>query len=471
MDKKIETKRISGSELEASGVILYLDELKTVLEMELKGEASQDALQGFIAKNNISEGVDFDAIDQAFDAHRSGDNVGRIVIAKGKVPKMGKDGYLNFLIDMSEKKHQVTDENGNVDYRDTNMMKEVSSGQKILEVIPPFAGEEGVSIYGRRIQVEPGKKARISLGKNVAFTEDNKHVVAAVDGHVEFEEPLVSVLDEFVVNKDVDFTIGNLKFIGSLVIKGNVPSGYTIEAGKNITIEGISNGCNLFAKGDIIVKNGYGGSDKSRIECEGTLSGKYLQQATVFAKAGIKINSEIINSKVETCGVLSIEHGSIRGGEVSAFKGVVAKELGAPMGTSTTVIVGVDPTIDGRIEQLKGGIKKLETDMGKLQEAIAPFMKNKLMLMKAPEEKKAAVKTILTKIETLKGKIQKIEEMIQQLEQKRYDKTREIRVTGKMLDDITVKIGNKQKKFPTNRGRTGIICYDKTNFEILIRKL
>jgi len=90
--------------------------------------------------------------------------------------------------------------------------------------------------------------------------------------------------------------------------------------------------------------------------------------------------------------------------------------------------------------------------------------------MKAPEAKKAAVKTILNKIEAINKKIKMVEQMKTDQEAKRYNRSKAITINGDMMDDVTVHIGNKKKKFDKASKRKGTYMYDKASFEIVFSR-
>lgn len=466
----LSVNRITDKALESQGFILYTDEEWQILKIDLREGATVEAIHEYLSSRGINYGIKDQRITELVEQFNNGDPVTQEVIAEGIPVQHGRDGKLDFLVEMESKKIEVSDEDGNVDFRDLNLIKEVHSGQEIIKVHPPTQGKDGMTIQNRNVTAAQGKKAKYRLGKNVRLEESNNTIYATADGHIEYVDPLVSVSEEFVVNKDVDFTIGNLKFIGNLTINGAVPNGYTMEAGKDIFIKGVCTGSDLIAKGNITIENGIVGTENTKIVCDGKLKAKFVNEATIEAKGGIEIYYEIVRSVVKTMGKLFLENGAIRGGETYAFDGLKAKEIGAPLGTPTMVAVGVDFSVDQRIEKLNAATEQLQTQMKKYQEAVEPFTKNKFLLLKAPEAKKSAVKTILNKIEGIKKKMKQIEQMISGQESGRYNRTKEVEINGAILDDVTIQIGNKKKKFDKFGKRKGVILYDKASFEIVFSR-
>jgi uncharacterized protein len=465
----IDFKRISDSSLEASGFIFYADENWMELKVDFLDGATSEGLYGALAKKNVSEGIDDQAIANLFETFSSGGEVFRETIAKGIAARSGKDGILDFLIEMEPNQVEVTDADGNVDFRDLNLIKEIHSGNAVVKVVPPDEGADGITVQGRAMTVTKGKKAKFRLGKNVRYDEASDTIYATADGHVELVDSLISVQEEFRVNKEVDFTIGNLTFIGSLTFEKSIPPGYMMMAGKDIVVKETCKGTTLKASGNISVEGGITGSENTVIECDGKLSAKYINEANVICKGDVECFYEVVRSTIKAMGYFILESGAVRGAQVYAFSGMKVKDLGSPMGTPTLAAVGVDFSVDEKVGKLQQAIGQLEDQKGKLKEAIAPFMKNKLLLVKAPESKKSAVKTILNKIDGMDAKIKKVEGMISDLEAKRFNKGKTVDIIGSIEDDVTIQIGKKSKKMDKGK-RKGSYLYDKDSFEIVFSR-
>lgn len=462
-------KRVTDQSVEAKGFVLYADENWMEVKVDFCDGASLEGLHQILSSRGVVEGLDDGRINELIESFNSGGEVHQETIATGTTAMPGKDGYLEFLIEMEPNKVEVTDADGNVDFRDLNLIKEIHSGNPVAKVMPPQEGKDGVNTQGKVSNVNKGRKAIYRMGKNIRLDEDSQTLYATADGHVEVVDSLVSVQEEFVVNKDVDFTIGNLTFIGSLSFAKGIPPGYTMRAGKNIIIKEKCEKSTLIAKGDITCEAGITGSANTNIKCEGNLRSRYINEAVVTCMGDVECFYEAVRSNIKCMGKFILESGHVRGCEVEAFDGVRVNKLGSPMGTPTTITVGLDFSVESKVAKLQEAISQLDEQKGKLKEAIEPFMKNKLLLVKAPESKKSAVKSILNKIDGIDAKIKKVEEMISQVEAKRFNRAKQVEINGEIEDDVTIVIGNKKKKF--NKGkRKGYILYDKQSFEIVFSR-
>ena len=103
----------------------------------------------------------------------------------------------------------------------------------------PERGKPGKTILGRYLDADNGKDLDINsrLGKNVYVDTDGKTICASIDGQVVLNGEKISIEPVFVVEGDVTQKIGNIDFVGTVIVKGNV-DGYDIKATGNIEIEG-----------------------------------------------------------------------------------------------------------------------------------------------------------------------------------------------------------------------------------------
>lgn len=459
-------RRVSDEQMESLGFVFYLDFHDTVLKADAKPGAKRQHLLDYLQRHGYV-GLDKARTEEAVRLLDAGQGLARAVVVQGKAPRMGEDGRPEFAIDMSEKRVEVKDEKGAVDYRDLNLIKEIKGGEKILRILPPTPGEDGVSVEGKAVAAQKGEAYRLRLGANVRQDQDT--IYATADGHVVCKDNVISVYDEFVVNGDVDYRIGNLSFLGALRVNGSVISGFSLKSGRSIHVTGTATECTLEAAGDITVDKGIFGNGKCRVSCEGKLKAHLLNDVDAYAGKGVEVTKEIIRSRVKTMGRLLADLAEVRGGEVCAFEGMAVKELGAPSGAPTRAVAGLDLKIDGQIREKQAAMEQLDGNLAKLSEALAPFAKNPLLYMKAPPDKKAVVDRMKAKVEEVKAARAKLEAQVTELEIKRYSKDKTIEVRRGVLQDVEVQIGNKRKLFKDGARGAGVMRYDRSTFEITYR--
>lgn len=362
----------------------------------------------------------------------------QILIAQGTQPVNGQNGKVEFYFDTSSDRKPAILEDGRVDYRELNLIESVEKGKALCSLLPPVEGKAGKTVMGYDIPALNGKSAVLPRGRNIEVSEDGKMLYAGIDGQVCYIDGKVNVFSIYEVHADVDTTTGNINFIGNVVVRGNVLSGFSIEAGGNVEVWGVVEGASIKAGGDIILRRGMQGMGKGYLKSGGDIIAKYIEHSTVEAKNEIKAEA-IMHSSIK-CGEkleLSGKKGLLVGGVAKVGKLIHAKVIGSTMATVTELEVGVDPTLRERYKALKDEFTTIETDMKKADQAITILKKLESAGGLSPEKQELMAKSVRTKvhysnrIEEIKVEIAQIEERLQQESQ------------GKIKASATVYSGTK----------------------------
>ena len=155
---------------------------------------------------------------------------------------------------------------------------------------------------------------------------------------------VVEVAEIMEVPEDVDFSTGNIRFPGSVEVRGGVHAGFTIEARDNLKVVGSVEGAHLAAAGDITIAAGFLGESEGRpgaLLAGGDIQVKYIQGGEVTAGGDLLVGDDIVRSTVGVLGKITIAgRGRIVGGRVSAGTEITATSIGAATGVRTVVAVG-----------------------------------------------------------------------------------------------------------------------------------
>jgi hypothetical protein len=266
---------------------------------------------------------------------------------------------------------------GTVDFFKLRRIDSVQKGQVLARIVPPTAGREGHTVTGEKLPGIRGKLANdIRLGENVEPSADGKELLAGITGQIHIEHGTISVQPVHVVDGDVDFSTGNLDFIGDLMIRGHVLDGFEIRAGGNITIEGTVGSSVVRAGGNINIGRGIFGKQRGVVRAGGDVTVTFLQNATVYAGGDIQVGNQILNSRVFARGKVIVRSGkgAIVGGRVQGGKGIEAKVIGSDFGTKTEVIAGIDWQIEEKIRRLRQQIDRLQENLSKLNEMTQQYL-------------------------------------------------------------------------------------------------
>lgn len=288
--------------------------------------------------------------------------------AKGAEAVDGEDGYLvDHFSRVIERKFQV-DEHDRVDYSSLNLVQNADKGEVICEAVPPVKGISGRTVYDEEIPGKDGKAAQLPRGRNTEISEDGTKLVAAQAGHVEFSGRSFQIKTILEINGNVDYTTGNINFLGDVHIRGDVCSGFTVRAVGDITVDGVVESGEVEAGGDLIVVKGIVGNRDSVIRAHHNIYARYLENSIVHARGNLQTDC-ILHSEVYCDGEVKVlsGKGAVIGGYIRAARGIEAKVIGSKSESNTNIALGGQPCADFEREVLFKEIDGLKKEMLKLE--------------------------------------------------------------------------------------------------------
>ncbi|MFD1037960.1 FapA family protein [Virgibacillus byunsanensis] len=159
---------------------------------------------------------------------------------------------------------------------------------------------------------------------------------------------------------------GNLDFVGSITIHGDVPTGYTVNAKGDIKIYGMVEAATLTAGGSIFISEGLAGLQKGYIKAVEDIHVGYINQGIVYAGSNIYVESSITHSQCVAKNHIYCQRGNIIGGTLSAGKSIEAKDIGNRLSSKTEIIFGINKTVNDREKRLIAEKKVLQDTLQKL---------------------------------------------------------------------------------------------------------
>lgn len=344
------------------------DELKatcTINPPTLGGaDISADQIKKALVTQGVVAGVSDEKINALVDSPVYNEPV---VVAEAVLPVDGRDAYMVYNFETDRSKIRAKEAaNGQVDFKELNLIQNVVEGQPLAQKILAEQGKAGKTLFGKYLEAKNGRDIQIPLGKNVKVDIDGRTVLATMNGQVLLLNGKICV--EPVMEVDgVNIKTGNITFLGTVIVKGSVEDGFDIKASGNIEVSGTVGRCHLESDGDIIVSSGVIGRDEGKITCGGSLWAKFIQNTTVKAGENVIVTDSIMNSDISAQKkiILQGKRAQITGGHLFATECVLAKTIGSNGGGTETVIeVGYDPEAKHRLDELiemqNDNIKKLE---------------------------------------------------------------------------------------------------------------
>ena len=422
--------------------IMPLDELVTVEISEDKLSAfikveryiepfpyTAEDLTQFLRQHNVCYGIREEVLADISANPRSYVQT-RTVVAVGEPPTAGNDGEIRFLYEEGNLEKRPSElEDGTVDYKQLIKLSNVRKGQRIAERIPATEGSPGVSVTGEHIPGKPGKEARFKIGKNVVADAENTSLYATIDGMVvKTDNGKINVFPVYEVNGDVDYSVGNIEFVGTVVIRGNVLSGFKVKADGDIRVLGGVESAELEARGSVHVSAGILGQNKGVVRAGVNVKCSFIQDATVEAGQDIIVTQSVMHSQLRAGQNVLCQgaKGLIVGGTIQAGEKVAARTIGNTMSTPTTVEVGVRPELRNELSNLRGRLKQITDNLDKTEKALAILDQMALAGQLTQDKLAMRVKLINTKKQSLDEQ-SAIQERIVEIE-KMLDDTDKARV-------------------------------------------
>jgi uncharacterized protein (DUF342 family) len=298
-----------------------------------------------------------------------------VVTAKGDAPENGRDAKIDYKIDLDVLKPRPVGDR--VDMKELGSVVNVFQGQEIAEKHPLVQGRDGMSLMGKRIPAYNGKDKNLPSGKGTAVSEDRLRLYAEFDGNVIIRDGKLSVNQVFEAKGDVDYSVGNIDFIGAVIVHGSVREGFEVHSGSDILVDGVVEGATLKAEGNLTIKIGVRGTGKATITAKGDVNAGYIDQAKVRSDGNISVAEAILHCDIGARGevaAMGSKKGQIVGGTIRAGSEVLCEVLGSEMGTRTEVVVGELPELteerkraDENLNQFEDQLEKLEANINFLK--------------------------------------------------------------------------------------------------------
>ncbi|MNS26284.1 hypothetical protein D3C72_582030 [compost metagenome] len=334
---------------------------------------SIEQLQNFLSGNGITHGIQLDVLHR-FIANPTDFVFKHTPIAEGIAPVKGEDGFIRYAIPLDQEQHGPNEnEDGSVDYKDVVRLNNLQRGQLIAELVPPEPGKVGLAVTGEEIPFKPGKEARFKIGKNVVLNPEQTALYAAIDGLVtRTDKGKINVFPIYEINGDVDYNTGNINFVGTVIVRGNVLTGFRITAAGDIRVVGGVEGAELEAGGSIEITSGIIGYNKGHIKAGHNVKSGFIQDGNVYAGEDVLVTQSIMHSNIRAGRdvICSGSKGLIVGGNIQAGEKVIARIIGNPMSTTTTVEVGVLPELRNELTELRNHFKENLASLDKTDKAL-----------------------------------------------------------------------------------------------------
>lgn len=338
----------------------------------------------------------------------------QICCAKGQAPIPGENAYLQYHVDIASQNRPVKLADGSIDFKNINKFLNVTAGDLLAEKIPPTEGVPGVDVFGLQVPPTPGRDFVLHPGKNVAV-EDGIKLVAAIDGQLQIVHDRINVLPLLEIRSDIDYSTGNIDFVGSVIIHGSIQSDFSVKASGNIEVYGDING-GMATAAKIKVRQGIHGLNRSVIIARESVSAAFVENATIHAAKSVMIQNTVMNSLIFAGVSVQVigRQGRIIGGRISAGEEIRLGSAGNEANVPTLLEVSGDPFLADELERLELQQKQAQSTAQELKNSLVYFMNRGIETF--PSKKQAQYTKLLAQFQEVTEKQEDLQQRICEIE-------------------------------------------------------
>ena len=308
------------------------------------------AAEQWLEENGVVEGIRREGLEAAVAKAQAGGDPDMTTTAVGTEPIRGEDAQLELMVDTERNAGRVM-EDGSIDFHEVNFVPNVRAGQMVAGMTPPAPGTPGRDVKGNEVAAEAGAESEVQPGANISMREsgDVTLLYAETDGLCRVSDTEILVTDVLTIDGDIDFSTGNLRFNGEVLVRGSVNASFSVKADGDITVTGtVEAGSEVVSRRNVAVGRGIVGR-KARVVAGGSVQSQFVQDATVACDRDLSLGNYAQHAELRSGGRIHISRGEGRlggclmGGESWGLKGIDVIVAGSPNSTRTVLNVGLDP--------------------------------------------------------------------------------------------------------------------------------
>ena len=447
------------------------DEKKAWLKITQGEKYTVKALEEALNVAGVFKGVIRERLEKAAEGARL---MGSEPIATYIPPSEGASAQIRYLI--SHEVKPLKREDGSLDFREINLIRNIAEGDLLARKIPAEKGEPGYKVTGLEIEGIMGKDVNLRniIGQGAAIsTEDENLIIAEIDGvYKKQKNGSVSVLGSYEVKGDVDYSTGNIRSNSSVTVSGDVKAGFEVKCSGDLTVKGLIEDANCEVGGDLMVSYGLT-KGESQIIVEDEIKAKYMYSRAKVIAGNIVIYEMIQHSHVVVDG--NVKAGKIVGGEIIAKGDIECKDAGSDRSeTKTLLTAGLDlekmeerTRLISMLEAKNIDLEKLQEEHEKLKVWADDFKKNSEKMLKEisqitnPTISKRVKDSLKDKIKKLHGfanaikdiktEIKDLEDQINVLNKELANPKAKIKISGTVFAGVKITIGESDSLIIQNK--------------------
>ncbi|MDR1613574.1 MAG: FapA family protein [Planctomycetota bacterium] len=383
-------------------------------------------------------------------------------VAQGDPMRKGEDGSIEFhvLPTAAAPRYDQTNE-GSIDFRQLNLIENCFAGQRVATVIPPGAGREGKDVFGLAVAATPGSAVKAMPGPGVLLNPNGRDFSSEIEGRLIYENGILSVSPILEIAHDIDYSVGNIDFIGKVVINGSLLDGFSIRGKRGVEIRGEMGSAAVESEGGVTITGGVKGRGTALIRCA-ELKVRYLDDAKVEASGDVAVEKEILHSVVRSLGRISIPRGTILGGEMWGFQGIEAGTIGSEMGVTTRVFAGLNWTDESKLAEVRAKIAELGDRVRSSKEILEPLLTQPDISTQFGPGQKSMIADLISELRNLRDSLGRlIEERESIVSRRQTGRVPQINVLDELFIGVVIRFSQAPQEIKDSVKGPLSVVYDE----------
>lgn len=223
----------------------------------------------------------------------------RIAVAQGIPSVEGCAGHIECICldDLTSAQFTpIEDDHGKVDCHGGHVRQTVKPGDVLARIVPSVPPVTGRRVTGEEITPAHPLDVTPVLGSGVKLSADRTQILASTTGLPNIQGARFAVVTRCEV-KNVDFTTGDVYFVGSVTVSGDVLPGFAVVATEDIWVKGGVEHGTLRAGGTIAVGGGI--SHSSELDAIGDVAVRFVEPGCkVTSRGTIHVRDNALRSEL-----------------------------------------------------------------------------------------------------------------------------------------------------------------------------
>ena len=405
---------------------------------------SKEDVKNALTEEGIVYGINHDLLNELVNKKNPVENE---IIAQGKIPKPGVSAELVWQIEIDYSTKPAITDSDKADFKRLKLFERVQKDQILVSKLPATAGSAGKNVLGEEV-VAKSEDVKFPAGKNTKISEDGLTLFSTIDGYAYWENELLCIDNVYQIDGNVDYHTGNIRANGTVVINGDVRSGFRVEATESIIIKGNVEAASIYSQnGDIKIECGILGAGRAKILAGGNLYCGFIQDATISVKGNIEVDHYVINSKISSGGKVKLEsnEGLIRGGIISSGTGISAIEVGSNQKIYTELNIRLGDSLKESSQSWDIGRKRKElyTKLDNFEKRVSFLRLLQQRVEDLSDDKNQELGETLNKIEELRKEIEDLKKQDLEIRKAATQeiKRNEILIAKKLYTNVSIDFG------------------------------